>query len=79
MHVCSTALLQCSFGAAPTPMVVLLTNKTMTGFMPAANIMDNIPMVNIMPFGVCSSPANPTVPAATTAALGVLTPCRAFR
>jgi len=74
MHVCSTALLQCSFGAAPTPMVVLPTNKTMTGFMPAANIMDHIPMVNIMPFGVCSSPANPTVAAATAAKLGVMTP-----
>lgn len=74
MHVCSGALLQCSFGAAPTPMAVLPTNKTMTTYMPAANIMDNIPMVNIMPFGVCSSPSNPTVAAATAAALGVLTP-----
>lgn len=46
----------------------------MTGFMPAANIMDHIPMVNIMPFGVCSSPANPTVAAATAAKLGVMTP-----
>lgn len=41
---------------------------------PAANIMDHIPMVNIMPFGMCNSPANPMVAAATTAALGVLTP-----
>jgi hypothetical protein len=41
---------------------------------PAANIMDHVSMVNIMPFGVCSSPANPTVAAATAAALGVLTP-----
>ena len=42
--------------------------------MPAANIMDNIPMVNVPPFAMCSSLANPTVAAATTAALGVLTP-----
>ena len=41
--------------------------------MPVANIMDNKPLVNVMPFGMCSSPANPTV-AAATAALGVLTP-----
>jgi hypothetical protein len=41
---------------------------------PDANIMDHIPMVNIMPFGMCMSPANPTVAAATAAALGVLTP-----
>jgi hypothetical protein len=46
----------------------------MTGNQPAANIMDHVPMTNIMPFGMCSSPANPQVAAATAAALGVLTP-----
>lgn len=39
-----------------------------------ANIMDNKSFVNILPFGMCSSMANPTVAAATAAALGVLTP-----
>ena len=39
-----------------------------------ANIMDHVPMVNIMPFGMCISIANPHVAAATSAALGVLTP-----
>ena len=74
MHVCSGATLQCTFGLAPSTLVVLPVNRMMTGYMPAANIMDNKPMVNIMPFGMCRSPANPTVAAATAAALGVLTP-----
>src|SRR5688572_33364864 len=74
LHVCNGALLQCSFGAAPSTFVVLPINRVLTSNQPAANIMDHKPMVNVMPFGVCSSPANPTVAAATAAALGVLTP-----
>lgn len=73
-QVCMGAMMTCSFGAAPSSLIVLPTNKTTTGYMPDANIMDNIPFVNIMPFAMCSSLANPTVAAATTAALGVLTP-----
>ncbi|SAL76903.1 hypothetical protein AWB68_05082 [Caballeronia choica] len=68
------AMLQCSFGLAPSSLVVLPVNRVMAEGPPAANIMDHQPMVNIMPFGMCSSPANPTVAAATAAALGVLTP-----
>jgi len=71
--VCSGALLQCSFGAASS-MQVVPANRVTTSNMPAATINDNIPMANIMPFGVCSSLANPQVAAATTAAQGVLTP-----
>jgi hypothetical protein len=73
MQVCMGAMLQCSFGAAPSSLVVLPVNRVMTGT-PAATIMDNIPIANIPPFGVCSSMANPMVAAATAAALGVLTP-----
>lgn len=73
-HVCSGAMLQCSFGLAPSALTVLPVNQTMTSNMPAANIMDHKPMVNIMPFGACTSIANPTVASATAAALGVLTP-----
>ena len=73
MQACMGAMLQCSFGAAPSSLVVLPKNKVLTGT-PDANIMDNVPMVNIMPFAMCSSVANPTVAAATAAALGALTP-----
>lgn len=73
-HVCSGATLQCSFGAAPTVLNVLPVNRTLTSSMPAANLMDHIPLVNIPTFGMCSSIANPMVAAATAAALGVLTP-----
>jgi hypothetical protein len=72
-HVCTGAQMQCSFGAAPsaftaTPKMVQTSN------MDAGNIMDNVPMMNIAPFGTCMSMANPQVAAATAAALGVLTP-----
>jgi hypothetical protein len=73
-QVCMGAMLKCSMGVAPSSLVVLPVNRVMTSYVPAANIMDNKPMVNIMPFGMCQSPANPTVAAATAAALGVLTP-----
>ena len=65
--------MQCSFGAAPSNLVVLPTNRVLTQT-PDANIMDHIPIVNVPPFGMCSSLSNPTVAAATAAALGTLTP-----
>ena len=73
MQVAAGAMLQCSFGVAPSALVVLPLNCVMTGA-PAANIMDNKTIVNIPPFGMCNSPSNPMVAAATAAALGVLTP-----
>lgn len=72
-QVCAGALMQCSFGAAPATLNVLPANRTLTGT-PAATIMDFAPIVNVPPFGMCSSPSNPMVIAATAAALGVLTP-----
>ena len=72
-QVCMGAMLQCTFGVAPSTLSVLPVNRVLTGT-PDANIMDNKPMVNILPFGMCNSIANPTVAAATAAALGALTP-----
>jgi len=73
-HVCNTAQLVCTFGMAPSVFVVLPINRKTTSVQPSGTILDNIPMVNIMPFGMCMCPANPMVAAATTAAFGVLTP-----
>ncbi len=67
------ANLQCSFGATPSAFMVTPQNRVIKD-LPVGNIMDNKPMINIMSFGVCSSPANPVVAAATAAAFGVLTP-----
>lgn len=68
------AVLRCSMGLAPSTLQIPPTRRVMAGAMPAATIPDHVPMLNIMPFGLCTSPANPAVAAATTAALGVLTP-----
>jgi len=73
-QVCNGATLQCSFGMAPSSLVVLPINRVNTADQPDANIMDSIPLTNIMPFGMCMSPANPEVASATAAAMGVLTP-----
>ncbi|WP_338846584.1 DUF4280 domain-containing protein [Massilia sp. W12] len=73
-QVSATATLQCTFGAAPSTLMVLPKNRVLAEGPPAANIMDHIPMLNILPFGMCQSPANPMVAAATAAAMGVLTP-----
>ena len=68
------ALCQCTFGAAPSALNVIPKSMTNVQDIPAASVMDNIPLTNILPFGVCSSLANPTVASATSAASGVLTP-----
>lgn len=68
------AQMMCTFGMMPSNLVVLPINRTITNQVPDANIMDHLPMTNIMPFGMCMSIANPAVAGATAAALGVLTP-----
>ena len=70
----ATAQLMCTFGVAPSVLQVLPANRVTCGSQVAANIMDHAPNVNIMPFGMCITPSNPQVAAATAAAFGVLTP-----
>jgi len=72
--VVAAAVTQCSFGAAPSVLNVLPMNRVMVEGRPAANIMDNKPFVNVVPFGLCTSLANPATAGLTAAALGVLTP-----
>ena len=73
-QVVATATMMCSFGLAPSVLNVLPINRVTVEGRPAANIMDHQPILNIPPFGMCTSLANPTVAAATAAALGTLTP-----
>ena len=77
MQVCAGAMLQCSFGAAPSALIVTPENKVVTTT-PSATIMDHKPIKNIVTFGMCNTQSNPAVAAATasatTAALGVYTP-----
>ena len=72
--VVATAMLQCSFGMAPSTLTVLPIRRVMVEGRPVAAIADIAPMVNVAPFGMCTSLANPSVASATAAALGVLTP-----
>lgn len=71
--VCGGASIACSFGVVPSILNILPAARVMSS-MALASIMDQVPLVNIMPFGMCNSLANPMVAAATAAALGVLTP-----
>lgn len=66
--------MRCSMGMAPSNLMVLPANRVLNNNKPQANIMDSKPMVNIMPFGLCRSLANPVVASATSAAMGTLTP-----
>jgi uncharacterized Zn-binding protein involved in type VI secretion len=71
--VTSGASTLCSFGAAPGTLNVMPTGPT-AGPAPVATVTDIVPFVNITPFAMCTSLANPAVATATAAALGVLTP-----
>jgi hypothetical protein len=77
MQVCMGAMLQCSFGTAPSVLVVTPENRVTT-MTPDANIMDHKPIKNIISFVMCTTQSNPAVAAATSAAtaaaLGVYTP-----
>ena len=58
------------------PSTLMVTNplRPMIQNKPKATIMDFAPMVNVMPFGMCTTLSNPMVASATAAAMGTLTP-----
>ncbi len=72
--LCTGGMMQCSFGMAPVPFNALPVPRVLVSNCPAGVMTDMAPVVNIPPFGMCQSISNPTVAAATAAALGVLTP-----
>ena len=74
--VVANAQLQCTFGSSPAALSVVPAGAQANnaGGQAIATIMDFKPQVNIAPFGMCMSMANPQVAAATAAAQGVLTP-----
>lgn len=67
------AQMMCTFGTAPSAVVPTPGPVTVEG-RPVVRMTDIAPMSNIPPFAMCTSLANPQVAAATSAALGVLTP-----
>jgi hypothetical protein len=70
-------MISCDMALVPVPVPLDATvppTLVNAGGLPAATIMHFAPMVNIPTFGMCNSPTNPEVIAATAAALGVHTP-----
>jgi hypothetical protein len=73
--VVSGAKLACPMGKPGVgSLTVLPTARVTAGGQPIATIQDIKPTVNVGSFGMCTSLQNPQVAAATSAALGTLTP-----
>lgn len=73
-YVVTSAMMKCTFGMTPCPLVVNPARTVMIGGLQQGNISDFVPFTNISSFGMCSAPTNPAVIAATSAAMGVFTP-----
>lgn len=72
--VVSGATIICTMGAGSGVLNASAQTKVKSAGPLIATIQDVAPMTNICPCGMCSSMANPAVSAATSAAMGVLTP-----
>ena len=71
-YVVEGATLKFSFGSSSSKLMIPMKHEIYIKGKTQGNMMDYIPMVNISPFGMCSSLANPTVASATAASGGVL-------
>lgn len=57
--VCRGATLQCSFGILPSILNILYQGAAFSPLNGLATVFDCLPVVNVLPFGACSSPTNP--------------------
>lgn len=66
-YMTAMAMIKCSAGAVPLPILAPVTHGVTSQNKPLLNANDHIPMMNIMPFGVCKNkpvppPGNICVP-----------------
>ena len=67
--VVNGAQMTCTFGVAPSTLTVVPSGPILqAGGQLLARIVDMVPMMNVAPFGMCTTPSNPQVAAATSAA-----------
>ena len=71
-YVVEGAKLKCNFGSSDSNLQLPIHHRTKINGKSQANIMDHKAMLNIKPFGQCSSLTNPVVAAATAANQGKL-------
>ena len=72
--VVTGASLMCPFGTTPATLTATSQSTCLGCSKPIATVTDVSAGTNISGFGMCSSMSNPQVAAATSAAMGVLTP-----
>lgn len=71
-YLSNGSILKCSFGDSSSNYIISPEKKFFINEEPMASISDVKSLVNICPFGMCSSMQNPTVASATSANNGVL-------
>lgn len=70
-QVCAGATLTCRFGTTSSSLKVVAPDRQVVPGQTLATILDHQSLVNIQPFGLCQSLANPVVALATTAVISL--------